>query len=158
MIKKTLILLFCGLLLLSSIGICSAVSPTTMPITPGINTSAPYGDDKFKALVDPVIKGLTTTKLTSTERMDLQSVYYQAAAMKVSKEFYPVATNITKLLFYLVSANENMDEYNDDTGLGAFDENTRANLLEQAKIDAAAAEKAWYGLTTAYPNSTLYKK
>jgi hypothetical protein len=90
--------------------------------------------------------------------MDLQSVYYEAAAMKVSKDFHPVAINATRLLFYLGSYNENMDEYNDETGLGAFNEDTRADLLAQAKADADAAENAWFGLTNVYPNSTLYKK
>jgi hypothetical protein len=158
MFNKTLVLVICGLLILISIGLCTAATPSTMPITVKINASAPYDDDKFKAIVDPAIKGISSTTLTSSARMDLQDIYYQAAAMKVSKDFYPVANNATKFLFYIISYNENMDEYNDDAGLGAFDADTRNGILEQAKADGSEAEAIWTGLRSVYPNSTLYRK
>lgn len=155
--NKTLLLVISGLIILLIIaGICTAES--TMPVTVKTNSSAPYDDGKFKNLTYPVIIGLTGTKLTSEEQMNLQSVYYEAAMMKVSKDFYPVALNVTKLLYYLGASNEAYDELDDNTGLGAFNGTLRSEQLSQAKADNAAAEKAWWGLVTIFPNSTLYKK
>lgn len=137
-------------------GICSAEEPSTMPITLKENASEPYDDEIFLQLVTPVIDGLTNSRLNSSERMDVTSVYYSAASMKVSPDFYPVAENITRLLFYLVSSSESYEEVDKDSGLAIHNDEMRDSLKAQAKADLLAAEDAWRGLVMVYPNSTLF--
>ena len=138
-------------------GLCSAASdPSTMPLTLNPNASAPYDDDKFLQIVTPVIKGLTDTKLNISERTDVESVYYSAVAMKVSPDFYPVASNVTRLLFYLASSSETYEELEKDSGLGTHNDDVKDSLKAQADADYRVAEDAWRGLSMVYPNSTLF--
>ena len=154
--NKNLLLIISGLIILLIIaGVSAATPPTMMTITIKIKPIAPYDDDAFKNLTYPVIEGLSTSELTSEERTNLQSVYYDAAKMSVSKKFFPVALNITKLLFYLVSSDEAYDEYKDGTGIGAFNEGTRKELLDQSKADKEVAVWAWNGLKNYFPNTTI---
>lgn len=137
--------------------ICSASdSPTTMPLSIKMNASEPYDDEKFLEIVTPVINGLTDTHLNISERMDAESAYYSAASMKVSPEFYPVAVNVTSLLFYLVSSSEAYEEVEKDSGLGSHNEDVKESLKAQAKADEKVAEEAWHSLSMVYPNRTLF--
>lgn len=142
-------------LIMSAIS-CSAVDPSTMPITIQTNASAPFDDEKFLLVVTPVINGLTDTQLNSSQRMDVSSAYYSAAVMKVSPDFYPVAENVTRLLFYLVSSSEANEELEKTSGLGTHSGEVKDSLKAQAKADLQVAEEAWRGLTQVYPNSTLF--
>lgn len=151
---KMVLLLFAVLI---SCGLCSAVtSPTLMTMTPAVNASEPYDDEKFINLVTPVINGLTDRKLNSSERMDIQSAYYTATAMKVSPELYPVALNVTRLFFYLVSSSEAYEELGKKSGLGTHNRDMRDSLKAQADADEKVAEEAWRGLRMIFPNSTLF--
>ncbi|NLW76017.1 MAG: hypothetical protein GXY18_06270 [Methanomicrobiales archaeon] len=139
-------------------GICSAASdPTTMPLVLTTNTSEPFDDEEFMTIVNPVIDGLTDRSLNSSERIDVQSVYYSASAMKVSPQFYPDALNLTKLLFYLVTSSETDEELEKSSGLGTHNNDVRDSLKEQLKADESVAEEAWRGLRHLYPNSTLFR-
>ncbi|PWR75657.1 hypothetical protein ACKUB1_08070 [Methanospirillum stamsii] len=136
---------------------CSASSdPTVMPIQLQPDASAPYEDEDFLLVVTPVINGLSDTQLNISERMDATSAYYSAAAMKVSPEFYPIGLNITRLLFYLGSSSEALEELDKSSGLGTHNSEVKDTLKAQAKADLEVAEEAWRGLTMIYPNSTLF--
>lgn len=136
---------------------CSASSdPTVMPIQLQPDASAPYEDEDFLLVVTPVINGLSDTQLNISERMDATSAYYSAAAMKVSPEFYPIGLNITRLLFYLGSSSEALEELDKSSGLGTHNSEVKGTLKAQAKADLEVAEEAWRGLTMIYPNSTLF--
>jgi len=157
MIRKQWKIVFLILAVIASCGFCyAATEPTTMTMIPKIGTSEPYDDEKFLILVTPVITGLSDRNLNSSERIDVQSAYYSATAMKVSPEFYPVAFNITKLLFYLVSSSEANEELGKSSGLATHNKDTRNSLKAQADADEDAAEEAWRGLIMLYPNSTLF--
>ncbi len=157
MVRKewvTMLLFVC----LIACGVCSAaVEPTKMVLTPQVNSSGPYDDEKFQSVVVPVINGLVDRKLNASERIDVQSAYYTACSMKVSPEFYPVAYNVTKLLFYLVSSSESYEELDKTSGLGAYNKDMRTSLKAQADADSDAAEEAWGGIAVLYPNSTLFR-
>ena len=148
-----ILFLVCGFL----VGVCyAATEPTVLPFSPKTNASEPYDDEKFLVIVTPVINGFTDTQLNSSERMDAESAYYSVSSMKVSPEFYPIAINATRLLFKLVSSSEAYEESEKDSGLAAHNSDVKDDLIAQADADRAVAEEAFRGLTTLYPNSTLF--
>lgn len=146
-----------SLVMLLCIGFCSATEPSFMPLTISPPSSDNPDDEAFIDLTDPVITALTKTRFNSTERIDLQSVYYSAVQMKVSPELYPKAINVTRLLFYLTSSSEAYEEYERSSGLGSYNREMRNSLMEQARKDADMAEAAWKGLAGFYPNVTLFR-
>lgn len=157
MIRKQWKIALLLLAVIASCGFCyAATEPTPMTMLPKVNDSEPYDDEKFLTLVTPVINGLSDRTLNSSERIDVQSAYYTVTAMKVSPEFYPVAFNVTKLLFYLVSSSEANEELNKESGLGTHNKDMRDSLKAQADADEDAAEEALLGLSMLYPNSTLF--
>ena len=145
-----------SLVMLLCIGISSAAEPSFMPLTISPPSSDTNDDEAFIGLTYPTINALTKTRLNSTERIDLQSVYYSAVQMKVSPEMHPMAANVTRLLFYLSSSSEAYEEYERSSGLGSYNREIRNSLMEQARADADVAEAAWKGLSEFYPNVTLF--
>ena len=157
MIRKQWKVIFLLFALIASCGLCyAATEPTTLTMTPKVKASEPYDDEIFLNLVTPVISSLNDKTLNSSERIDVQSAYYTIVAMKVSPDFYPIALNTTRLLFYLVSSSEAFEELDKDSGLGTHNKDMRDSLKAQANADRNAAEEAWHGISMLYPNSTLF--
>lgn len=146
-----------SLVMLLCVGISTAAEPSFMPLTISPPSSDNHDDEAFIGLTDPVINALTKTRLNSTERIDLQSVYYSAVQMKVSPELYPMAVNVTRLLFYITSSSEAYEEYERSSGLGSYNREMKNSLMEQGRADADVAEAAWKGLAGFYPNVTLFR-
>jgi hypothetical protein len=158
MISRTRILVIICLLALCAIPVYTSagVMLVGFPLKPS-PTEGPYQDNEFMAKANATIYGLSNgTVPNGTALLEVTSTQQQLSKMKISPEFYPVASTINDFLFYTSKAGREYSQAMSLTSSIFSPVSGDSSQFNDANEYYAAAQAAWAQIKHLYPDVTLY--
>jgi hypothetical protein len=159
MVSKKLLLVLMCVCIISTIPVYTSASAPkiTIPLNPS-PAQGPYQDDEFLEKANATINSLSGKAVPNgTDLRELQSVQQQLAKMKISPEFYPVASDIYAFLYYTGKAG---DEYGNALTMSSslnIPASQSTSQFNEAENYYTAATEIWEGIREYYPEVILYK-
>jgi len=158
MIPRTRILVIICLLAICAIPVLSSASlPMVGFPLKSSPAEGPYQDDEFSESANLSIYALSNTTIPNgTTLLELKSTQQQISKMKVSPEFYPVASNINAFLYYTGKAGTEYNEAKTLTSSPYSPVDQDSGQFTDADTYYSAAKTVWERIKARYPDVTLY--